>query len=91
MGKTKGADTQALPANPNTPTAEHAPVGVVDKLRAAGIHREFPQNLPETPRLKLNLQVSGYLLQLTGAAGRTMSTVNHIARQKQLQGGARQP
>ena len=40
VGKTKGANTQALPADPDTPPTEHALVRVIDKRRAARIHRQ---------------------------------------------------
>ncbi|GAI09697.1 unnamed protein product, partial [marine sediment metagenome] len=80
-----------LPANPNTPAAEHALVGVVDKYRAAGIHREFPQEFPETLGLKLSAKVMSYFLKLAGAAAGAMGTVHRMTRQKQLKGGAHQP
>ena len=35
VGKTEGAYTQTLPTYPNTPSTEHALVGVIDKYRTA--------------------------------------------------------
>ena len=91
VGKTEDAYAQMLPADPDTPAADHAFVGVIDKYRATGIHRQVTQNFSEALRLELNPKVSRYFLQLARAALETMGTVYVIARQKQLKGGARQP
>jgi hypothetical protein len=91
VGKTKDAYTQTLPTYPDTPATEHALVRVINKHRAAGIHRQIAQKLPQSLRLKLNPQVSSYFLKLAGTASGAMSTIHHIARQKQLKGSASQP
>ena len=39
MGKIKNPHTLMLPAYPDTPSAEHTLVGVVDEVGVAGIHR----------------------------------------------------